>query len=101
MIHPDWTATEDFDPANLTLSSTGGEAFADITWHSGTLKDGREIVRARYISHADTRVKMHTDIPVFIAFGHRPGLGGIRAEHLGNLFVTVRSLIDGYRPEFS
>jgi len=101
LIHPGWTATEEFDPANLTLTTTGGEGLADITWHSGMLHNGTEIVRARYISDPDTKVKMHTDIPVFIAFGHRAGVGGIRAEHLGSLWVAVRDLINDYRPAFS
>lgn len=102
LIHPTWAATEEFDPANLTLTSSGGEGFADITWHSGTLKDGTEIVRARYITDTpETKVKMHTDIPVFIAFGHRPKIGGIRAENLGDLLVAVRNLVGEFRPKFA
>jgi hypothetical protein len=99
IVHPTWTATHDFDPANLTLTSFGGEGWADLTWNAGALEDGAEIVRARYITDPNTKVHMNAEIPVYIGFGNRPEKS-IRGEDLGRLLVHVRDLINAYRPAF-
>lgn len=99
LLHPTFIAIEEPSPSAFTVSSGDAGAIAHITFNSGPLKDGAEIMRTTFTtSDPNAKVHMNAEIPIGIAFGERRP---VRSEVLGDpVLLTVEGIIERFRPAF-